>query len=107
MEFPARVTLLTGAIVLLQNTSQMEALPLGSVFESVDALVQPVSGVYLYRELHLRSLVVEKTLRLELQVAADALQRCAEIIRDSGKYPLKAQEAHQASLRAVKVLEDA
>lgn len=104
MEFPARVTLLSGAVVLLANTSQMDAIPLGSALEPIGS--DGIDGTHLYREV-LPSMAGEAMrLRAELQAAADALEQAATLLREGPQAPIKAQRARLAADRAKAALEE-
>lgn len=104
MEFPARVTLLSGAVVLLKNTSQMDAVPLGSTFQPDGR--DGMDGTHLYREV-LPSMAGEaQRLKAALKDAEMSLEFAADVIKQTGLYPMKARQAHDAFLRARAALEE-
>jgi len=102
MEFPARVTLLSGAVIELSNASHMEALPLGAALRADGPNAY---GTYLYQEVQASMAGEAKRLRVELQAAADALAVAAEVVRASGS-AFKASQTKQAADRAKAALED-
>jgi len=101
MEFPANVTLLSGAVVLLSNPSQMDAIPLGTALQSRGK----TGNEHFYAEVQPLMAGEAKRLRVELQAAADALAVAAEVVRASGS-PFKASQTKQAADRAKAALED-
>jgi hypothetical protein len=109
MEFPARVTLLSGAIVWLTNASQMDALPLGASFEA-NGLAgldkeRYFPDAHLYQEVQPTMAGEAKRLSVELQAAAVALALADRCMKEGHLGPMKVQQVHQAAERATAALE--
>lgn len=103
MEFPAYVKMLSGAILLLDNTSQMDALPMETAFEPTGE--QDADGRHIYRAVVRQDTVQLKMLSAELKAATAALDRAASLLKEHGG-GIRANEIKQAATRAQDALKD-
>lgn len=103
MEFPAYVKMHSGAILLLDNTSQMDALPMETAFEPTGE--RDSEGRHGYRAVARKETVHLKMLTAELKVAAAGLERAAYLLKEHGAGH-HASETKQAATRAQEALKE-